>query len=70
MGSELLFLRGGDLVAFEMASGGLRTLAEDVRDFDASCDGATIALLRGAGLQSRGLDSGPRRQRPGPGHEQ
>ncbi len=51
-GSELLFLRGGDLVAFEVASGGLRTLAEDVRDFAASRDGATIALLRGTGLQS------------------
>jgi len=50
--SELLFLRGGDLMAFEVATGRLRTLAPGVRDFAASPDGGTIALLRGVGAQS------------------
>ncbi|MFL5800349.1 MAG: TolB family protein [Roseiflexaceae bacterium] len=50
--SELLFLRGGDLMAFEVATGKLRPLAPGVRDFAAGRDGATIALLRGAGVQS------------------
>jgi hypothetical protein len=50
--SELLFLRGGDLMAFELATGQQRTLAPGVRDFATSRDGTTIALLRGAGLQS------------------
>jgi WD40-like Beta Propeller Repeat len=51
-GSELLFLRGGNLVALALTTGALRDIAGGVQDFAASPDGATIALLRGTGVQS------------------
>jgi dipeptidyl aminopeptidase/acylaminoacyl peptidase len=51
-GSEILFLRGGELHALDTASGTLRSIAPDVREFAASADGARIALVRGDGAKA------------------
>jgi WD40-like Beta Propeller Repeat len=48
-GGELLFLRAGDLWAFEIAIGKQRKLADGVRDFAVGPDRHTIALVRGEG---------------------
>jgi hypothetical protein len=45
-GGEVLFLRGGALVAYAPATSTERTLADHVLDFAASPDGAQIALIR------------------------
>lgn len=44
---EVLFLRGGELVARDLAAASERVLATDVREFAASADGRAIALIRG-----------------------
>jgi hypothetical protein len=51
-GSELLFLRGGALIALDTASRAERRLADGVRDFAAAPDNRTIALIRGEGRAS------------------
>jgi Tol biopolymer transport system component len=48
-GSELLFLRGGALIALDIATHAERQLADGMRDFVAAPDGRTIALIRGEG---------------------
>ncbi|HWQ14087.1 MAG TPA: hypothetical protein VNL77_14905 [Roseiflexaceae bacterium] len=45
-GSEVLFLRGGALIALDVATRAERHIAGDVRDFAATRDGAAIALVR------------------------
>ncbi len=45
VGSELLFLRGGVLTALDMQSKQERQIADNVRDFAATPDGSTIALI-------------------------
>lgn len=49
VGAQILFLRGGNLVALEPGSGQVRPLVEGVREFAATADGRRLALLRGAG---------------------
>lgn len=49
MGSEILFLRGGVLIAYDVTAGSERQLAEGVYSFTATHDGAQIALVRGTG---------------------
>lgn len=49
VGSEILFLRQGALMAFDVATRRQRQLADGVRDFAATPDGALIALVRGEG---------------------
>jgi Tol biopolymer transport system component len=51
-GSQILFLRGGELLALDTTSGTQHTIAPGVRDFAASADGTRIALIRGEGAQS------------------
>lgn len=50
LAEEILFLRGGDLVALAVDTGGERVLATEVRDFAATSDGRLLALVRGADL--------------------
>lgn len=45
-GSEILFLRQGDLIALDVSTRAERRVATDVRDFAATPDGAKIALVR------------------------
>lgn len=49
LGAEILFLRGGQLVALDPATGAERTLADGVGDFAATPDGRQIAMVRGEG---------------------
>jgi hypothetical protein len=49
---ELLFLRNGELWAFDSATTQQRKIVAGVRDFVASPDGARIALIRGEGLKT------------------
>lgn len=49
---QLLFLRGGDLVALSLASGQTTTLGRGVSDFAASADGQLLAVAQGAGTAS------------------
>lgn len=48
--AQILFLRDGDLVAHEVATGQETTLAEGVTGFAATQDGALLALTRGEGV--------------------
>lgn len=48
-GSEVLFLRNGALIAFDLDSKQQRQIADGVRDFAATPDGGTLALVRGTG---------------------
>jgi len=52
VGAQILFLRGGALVALDVASGAQRPLADDVRAFAATADGRRLAVVRGAGPQA------------------
>jgi hypothetical protein len=52
IGAEILFLRNGALVAFDIATRAERILADDVHNFSASADGQAIALIRGAPEQT------------------
>ncbi|NJN19379.1 MAG: hypothetical protein HC822_25565, partial [Oscillochloris sp.] len=45
-GAELLFLRAGDLYAFDLLAAAERMIATDVRDVAVSSDGAQLALVR------------------------
>ncbi|MBC8162878.1 MAG: PD40 domain-containing protein, partial [Roseiflexaceae bacterium] len=47
--SEILFLRGGALVALSVATASERTIATNVRDFAAAPDARTLALVRETG---------------------
>ncbi len=49
LGGEILFLRGGALVALDIATGGERALADEVSSFAATADGRLLAVVRGAG---------------------
>jgi Tol biopolymer transport system component len=51
-GSEVLFLRGGTLVAYDTASGQERTIVPNVHEFAATTDGEQLALVRQPGGQS------------------
>ncbi len=51
-GSELLFLRKGALIAFDVDARKERQIADGVRDFAPSPDGKTIALVRGEGRKT------------------
>lgn len=51
-GAEIAFLRGGALLAFDIATKQERRIADDVRDFAAAPDGEQFALVRGSGAQS------------------
>jgi hypothetical protein len=46
---EILFLRGGDLMAYGLRSRAERTVASGVRSFAAASDGQLLAMLRGDG---------------------
>jgi Tol biopolymer transport system component len=48
-GSEILYLKGGALVALNPATRQERTIAPEVRDFTATRDGRTLAMVRGVG---------------------
>jgi dipeptidyl aminopeptidase/acylaminoacyl peptidase len=48
-GQELLFLRQGNLIAFDLQASTERVIAEQVADFAAAPQGQRIALLRGEG---------------------
>lgn len=48
----MLFLREGDLWAYEVDSGNEQLLVDDVRFFSVTPDGGRLALLRGAGAQT------------------
>lgn len=48
-GGELLFLRKGALIAFDIGTRKEHQVADGVRDFTPGPDGRTIALVRGAG---------------------
>jgi hypothetical protein len=48
-GAELLFLRRGALVAFDLGTRAERTLADHVLDFAAAPDGRSVALVRDLG---------------------
>jgi dipeptidyl aminopeptidase/acylaminoacyl peptidase len=52
LGAEILFLRGGALVAYGVDTRAERTIAPGVRDFAASPDGRTLALVRGDGASA------------------
>jgi hypothetical protein len=52
LGSELLFLRKGALIAFDIGTRNERRLAEGVRDFAPAPDGRVIALVRGEGRRA------------------
>lgn len=49
VGAEILFLRDGDLFAYDVGRDGERMIVEDVREFAATPDAATLALVRGDG---------------------
>jgi hypothetical protein len=49
VGEQILFLRGGDLIAFTLSDGQTTTLAEQVTAFAATADGRRLAIVRGAG---------------------
>lgn len=49
IGSEILYLKGGALLAYDPATRKERTLAPQVSDFAATPDGRLLALLRGTG---------------------
>lgn len=49
IGSELLFLKHGALMAHDRSSGQERQIADDVSEFAASSDGRMLALVRGSG---------------------
>jgi hypothetical protein len=49
---QLLFLRGGDLYALDLASRRAQLIVENVSDFVVTRDAAQLALVRGSGLQS------------------
>jgi|GEM_PF-453639 len=51
-GEEVLFLRKGALLAFDLATKQQRQVAEGVQSFAATTDGEVIALVRGAGAQA------------------
>ncbi len=57
-GDELLFLRGGALLAHDLGSGAERQLAEQVLDFAPAPDGRSVALIRdlGKGGEPGGID--------------
>lgn len=57
-GDELLFLRGGALIAHDLGSGAERQLAEQVLDFAPAPDGRSVALVRnlGKGADASGID--------------
>lgn len=57
-GDELLFLRGGALIAHDLGSGVERQLAEQVLDFAPAPDGRSVALIRdlGKGVDANGID--------------
>ena len=67
IGSEILFLRGGVLIALDPATSVERTLADRVNTFAATPDGRTLALARGTGTASEiwlvGRDGAGLRQR-------
>jgi Tol biopolymer transport system component len=50
-GSEVLFLRGGTLLAYDMDSNQERILAPNVHEFAATADGSLLALVRRPGGQ-------------------
>lgn len=50
--SEILFLRGRTLTAYDTAARSERRLADDVSEFAATPDGTQIALVRGSGSAS------------------
>jgi dipeptidyl aminopeptidase/acylaminoacyl peptidase len=52
IGSELLFLRKGSLIAFDTGTRKERQIANGVHDFAATSDGAFLALIRGVGRQA------------------
>lgn len=47
IGSEVLFLREGTLMAYDMQARTERSIASDVQEFVATPDGRTLALVRG-----------------------
>lgn len=51
-GRELLFLRDGTLVAYDVEQGQQREIADDVREFAATPNGRLLALVRGTGQES------------------
>jgi Tol biopolymer transport system component len=51
-GSEVLFLRGGMLVAYDTTSGQERTIVPDVHEFAATTDGERLAMVRQPAGQS------------------
>jgi dipeptidyl aminopeptidase/acylaminoacyl peptidase len=55
IGSEILFLRGGMLMAYDIDGGQERPIAADVHEFAATPDGRTLALVRGAETQPRNI---------------
>lgn len=52
LGSEIVFLRGGTLVAYDVMAQSERQVADNVRTFVATPDGRMLALVRGAGVAS------------------
>jgi hypothetical protein len=63
VGEQILFLRGGDLVAFTLGDGQTNTVATQVTDFAATPDGRRLALVRGAGeIWTLRRDTGELRQ--------
>lgn len=48
-GSEILFLRAGTLMAYDVATTAERSIATDVHSFAATPDGRRLALVRGTG---------------------
>jgi Tol biopolymer transport system component len=52
IGSEVLFLRGGTLIAYDTTSGQERTLVPTVHEFAATTDGSRLALVRRVGGQN------------------
>jgi hypothetical protein len=52
LGSEILFLRKGALIAFDTSTRKERQIASDVLDFAPAPGGALIALIRGTGRQA------------------
>jgi Tol biopolymer transport system component len=55
IGSEILFLRSGMLMAYDIDSAQERPIAADVHEFAATPDGRTLALVRGTETQPRNI---------------
>ncbi len=52
IGSELLFLRGGDLTAYDLDARRERVIARNVQEFAATPDGRMLAIVRSDGLSA------------------